>query len=154
MALEQLEETGLWHPLPCMLLLPVVSPVLHVDGHVNNCVLLCVYPYTALFVHLGVVEQVWTFLCCSEAQLLPRWWLCVFCIQTNLSVWKTRCTVQHSTLLLSEYRGAFTSTMQTEERTWNCALSAFRLQTGYWGCSQVFLGASRGALLSSASAMG
>lgn len=101
------------------------------------------YSYVALFAQLGVGESVWSSLFCSKAQLLPRWWLCVFCIQTNLSLWKTWCTVKHSAMLLSDYRDTFNSAMQAGKRTWNCALSAFWLQTGSWSCIGVSMRASR-----------
>lgn len=119
--------TGHFHlvsyPICCYL-----CPGLHVHGHVWHISLLA--SYVALFVHLGVVEPVWTFLFCSKAQLLPGWWLCVLCIPTNLSVWKTRCTVQHSVLLLSEYRGTFTRAMQKRGKNMELCLKCILIANG------------------------
>lgn len=90
-------------------------------------------------VHLGVAVRFELFYSAPRPRLIPRWRLCALCMQTEVSVWQTR-TLERSMLLLSEYRDAFTSPMQTERRTLNCALSTFWLRTGHRGCSHLSAG--------------
>lgn len=90
-------------------------------------------------VHLGVAMKFELLYSAPRPQLISRWRLCALCMQTEVSVCQTR-TLERSMLLLSEYRDAFTSPMQTERRTLNCAISAFWLRTGHWGCTHLSVG--------------
>lgn len=128
-------------PLTCILLPPLVSPLQHVHEHVYNCIPFCVCSYIALFVHLEFEL--------SNSALRPS------CSAGDGCVCSAYKQTYHSERYSSTQSPA---TIRIQRRLYQCNANRGKNMELYlkcilianWGCSRVFLRASRGALFNSA----